>query len=75
MFIIMIVTENYCSSKSCRREVIHADKRIKRMIPVYQGKDYKPEDWFEIRVASSTWVRFGDKKSDEEVIDTLLKFD
>jgi hypothetical protein len=71
--IIMIVTENYCSSKSCRREVIHADKRNKRMIPVYQGKDYKPEDWFEIRVASSTWVRFGDKKTDEEVMDILLK--
>jgi hypothetical protein len=68
----MIVTENYCSSKSCRREVIHADKRNKRMIPIYQGKDYIPEDWFEIRVGSATWVRFGDKKSDEQIMDILI---
>ncbi|CAF2187676.1 unnamed protein product [Rotaria magnacalcarata] len=52
--ILMIVTENYCSSKSCRREVIHADKRNKRMIPIYQGNDYKVEDWFEIRAGSAT---------------------
>ncbi|CAF5126399.1 unnamed protein product, partial [Rotaria magnacalcarata] len=52
--ILMIVTENYCSSKSCRREVIHADKRNKRMIPIYQGNDYKAEDWFEIRAGSAT---------------------
>ena len=70
--ILMVVTENYCSSKSCRREVIHADKRNKRMVPIYQGKDYKAEDWFEIRVGSATWVRFGDKKSDDEVYDILL---
>lgn len=70
--VLMIVTENYCSSKSCRREVIHADKRNKRMIPIYQGKDYKPDDWFEIRAGSATWVRFGDKKTDEEVMETLL---
>lgn len=70
--ILMIVTENYCSSKSCRREVIHADKRNKRMIPIYQGKDYIPEDWFEIRVGSATWVRFGDKRSDEQVTENLL---
>ncbi|CAF3443246.1 unnamed protein product [Rotaria socialis] len=70
--ILMIVTENYCSSKSCRREVIHADKRNKRMIPIYQGKDYKADDWFEIRVGSATWVRFGDKKNDEEVMEILL---
>jgi hypothetical protein len=42
------------------------------MIPIYQGKDYIPEDWFEIRVGSATWVRFGDKKNDQEVMDTLL---
>ncbi|CAF0889251.1 unnamed protein product [Adineta ricciae] len=71
--VLMIVTENYCSSKSCRREVIHADKRNKRMIPIYQGKDYKPDDWFEIRVGSAVRVRFGDKKSDEEVMNNLLK--
>ncbi|CAF3737390.1 unnamed protein product [Rotaria socialis] len=71
--ILMIVTENYCSSKSCRREVIHADKRNKRMIPIYQGNDYKAEDWFEIRAGSATWVRFGDKKSDEAVMESLLK--
>jgi len=70
--ILMIVTENYCSSKSCRREVIHADKRNKRMIPIYQGRDYVPEDWFEIRVGSATWVRFSDKKCDDDVFDLLL---
>lgn len=70
--ILMIVTENYCSSKNCRREVIHADKRNKRMIPVYQGRDYTPDDWFEIRVGSATWVRFYASKTDEEVIENLL---
>ncbi|CAF3975694.1 unnamed protein product [Rotaria sordida] len=70
--ILMIVTENYCTSKSCRREVIHADKRNKRIIPIYQGKEYQPEDWFEIRVGSATFVRFGDNKSDEIVMETLL---
>ncbi|CAF4103292.1 unnamed protein product [Rotaria sp. Silwood2] len=70
--IVMIVTENYCGSKSCRREVIHADKRNKRMVPVYIGKDYTAEDWFEIRAGSATWVRFGDKKNDEEVMENLL---
>ncbi|CAF1306013.1 unnamed protein product [Adineta steineri] len=71
--ILMIVTENYCSSKSCRREVIHADKRNKRMIPIYLGKDYKPEDWFEIRVGSAAWVRFGDKRNHDEVMEILFK--
>lgn len=70
--VLMLVTENYCTSKSCRREVIHADKRNKRIIPIYQGKDYQPEDWFEIRVGSATFVRFGDNKSDEKVIENLL---
>ncbi|CAF3324921.1 unnamed protein product [Rotaria sp. Silwood2] len=70
--ILMIVTENYCSSKSCRREVVHADKRHKRMVPIYIGTDYTPEDWFEIRAGSATWVRFRDTKSDEEVIGILL---
>ncbi|CAF1305003.1 unnamed protein product [Rotaria sp. Silwood1] len=70
--VLMLVTENYCTSKSCRREVIHADKRNKRMIPVYQGKEYQPEDWFEIRVGSATFVRFGDNKSDEIVMEALL---
>ncbi|CAF0855709.1 unnamed protein product [Rotaria sordida] len=70
--IVMIVTENYCGSKSCRREVVHADKRNKRMVPVYIGKDYIPEDWFEIRAGSATWVRFGGEKNDEEVMETLL---
>ncbi|CAF1435002.1 unnamed protein product, partial [Rotaria sordida] len=60
-------------SKSCRREVIHADKRQKRMIPVYQGRQYVADDWFEIRAGSATWVRFGDRKSDDEVIETLIK--
>ena len=71
--ILMIVTENYCSSKSCRREVIHADKRNKRMVPIYLDRDYKAEDWFEIRVGSATWVRFGGKKSNEEVLENLLE--
>ncbi|CAF4529988.1 unnamed protein product, partial [Rotaria socialis] len=70
--VLMLVTENYCTSKSCRREVIHADKRNKRIIPIYQGKEYQPEDWFEIRVGSATFVRFGDGKSDEKVMETLL---
>ncbi|CAF1345736.1 unnamed protein product [Rotaria sordida] len=71
--VVMIVTANYCSSKSCRREVIHADKRSKRMIPVYHGSEYEPEDWFEIRAGSATWVRFGCMKSDEDVMETLIK--
>ncbi|CAF4177820.1 unnamed protein product [Rotaria sp. Silwood2] len=70
--VLMIVTENYCTSKSCRREVIHTDKRNKRIIPVYLGKEYQPEDWFEIRVGSATFVRFSDNKSDETVMETLL---
>ncbi|CAF3955330.1 unnamed protein product, partial [Rotaria sp. Silwood1] len=70
--ILMIVTENYCSSKSCRREVVHSDKRQKRMVPIYIGTDYTPEDWFEIRAGSATWVRFRDQKSDEEVMEILL---
>ncbi|CAF4704125.1 unnamed protein product [Rotaria sp. Silwood2] len=69
----MIVTADYCSSKSCRREVIHADKRNKPMIPIYQGPEYQPDDWFEIRAGSATWVRFGSKNSDEEVMQTLVK--
>ncbi|CAF0860078.1 unnamed protein product [Rotaria sordida] len=68
----MIVTENYCISKICRREVIHADKRNKQIIPIYQGKEYQPEEWFEIRIGSTTFVRFEDNKSDETVMKTLL---
>ncbi|CAF4569394.1 unnamed protein product [Rotaria sp. Silwood2] len=71
--VAMIVTADYCSSKSCRREVIHADKRNKPMIPIYQGSEYQPDDWFEIRAGSATWVRFGSKNSDEEVMQTLVK--
>ncbi|CAF2819150.1 unnamed protein product [Rotaria sp. Silwood2] len=71
--VVMIVTEYYCGSKSCRREVIHADKRNKQMIPIYQGKQYQPDDWFEIRAGSTTWVRFGGQKSDDEVIETLIE--
>lgn len=71
--VVIIVTDYYCSSPSCRREVIHADKRQKRLIPVYQGTHYEPEDWFEIRVGSATWVRFGDQLSDEQVFGSLVK--
>ncbi|CAF0966207.1 unnamed protein product [Rotaria sp. Silwood1] len=71
--VAMIVTADYCSSKSCRREVIHSDKRNKPMIPIYQGSEYEPDDWFEIRAGSATWVRFGSMNSDEEVMQTLVK--
>ncbi|CAF3556177.1 unnamed protein product [Rotaria socialis] len=71
--VVMIVTANYCDSKSCRREVVHADKRKKRMIPVYQGLEYEPPDWFEIRAGSATWVRFNDTRTDEEVMAMLVK--
>ncbi|CAF1047665.1 unnamed protein product [Rotaria sp. Silwood1] len=46
---------------------------VKKIQERFQGQDYKAEDWFEIRAGSATWVHFGAKKTDEEVMENLLK--
>ncbi|CAF3758960.1 unnamed protein product [Rotaria sp. Silwood1] len=45
---------------------------IARAITQCDGKEYQLEDWFEIRVGSATFVRFGDNKNDENMMETLL---
>ncbi|CAF4276947.1 unnamed protein product [Didymodactylos carnosus] len=72
--ILIIATENYCASKSCRREAIHADKRGKRIIPIYLS-DYQPEEWLEIRIENATYVKFNKRPFEETVaklIDLIL---
>ncbi|CAF0850331.1 unnamed protein product [Didymodactylos carnosus] len=72
--ILIIATENYCASKSCRREAIHADKRGKRIIPIFLS-DYQPEEWLEIRIENATYVKFNKGPFEEtmvKLIDLIL---
>ncbi|CAF1045877.1 unnamed protein product [Didymodactylos carnosus] len=64
--IIMIVTEHYCASKSCRREATHIDRRSKNIIPIYLSR-YKPEEWLDIRIGNATYVRFNEDTYDESL--------
>ncbi|CAF0994584.1 unnamed protein product [Didymodactylos carnosus] len=69
--VLLIVTQSYFDSKSCRREVTYAiDRKQKRILPIYVGSEYVASGWLGIRIEGPQYVRFG-KKSFEETIEQL----
>ncbi|CAF1519055.1 unnamed protein product, partial [Didymodactylos carnosus] len=56
--ILIIATQNYCASNSCRQEAIYAYTQGKIIIPLFLSRDYQPEKWLAIRIENVAYIRF-----------------
>ncbi|CAF1035229.1 unnamed protein product [Didymodactylos carnosus] len=78
--IVLVITEDYYKSKSCRQEVAYANDALKKpIIPIYANtvKDYRATGWLGIRIAPLKYIHFGKKTFDvaiEEVTNTVLEY-
>ncbi|CAF1003448.1 unnamed protein product [Didymodactylos carnosus] len=75
--ILCLVSETYCQSKSCRREVTYAldalDELEQPVIPLFL-QQYKPPSWLKIRTSGLKYVRFRDiKQLESEKLSELVQ--
>ncbi|CAF2719474.1 unnamed protein product [Rotaria sp. Silwood2] len=71
--IVLIISQEYYDSKSCRQELSYAcDTLKKRIVPVYApNQKYKATGWLGIRIAGQKYVHFG-RTNFTNALDELL---
>ncbi|CAF4891714.1 unnamed protein product, partial [Rotaria sp. Silwood2] len=71
--IVLIISQEYYDSKSCRQELSYAcDTLKKRIVPIYApNQKYKATGWLGIRIAGQKYVHFG-RTNFTNALDELL---